>query len=91
MYENHSSLFMKRLMLWTVPTQDIVWFYCDKKWNRQRVPMPISNFFLEKKEENFQQIVYVESKLENLLHLPDGIKSAPYDKSVTNQHTCNVL
>ena len=48
-------------------------------------------FFARKKEDkNFQQVVYVNYKLEEFTYLLDVINSV-YDKVITNQHICSVL
>ena len=41
-------------------------------------------------DENFQQIVYVNYKLEEFIYLLD-LKNSVYDKAFTNQSICNVL
>ena len=48
-------------------------------------------FFARKKEdEKYQQVVYVNFKLENFIYLLDVMNSG-YDKFFTNQPICNVL
>ena len=48
-------------------------------------------FFARKKEhEKFQQVVYVNYKLEEFIYLLDVMNSV-YDKVITNQPICNVL
>ena len=48
-------------------------------------------FFARKKEdEKFQQVLYVNYKLEEFIYLPDVMNSV-YDKVITNQPICNVL
>ena len=48
-------------------------------------------FFARKKEdEKFQQVVYVNYKLEEFIYLLDVMNSV-YDKIITNQPICNVL
>ena len=47
-------------------------------------------FGRKKQDENFQQIVYVNYKLEELIYLLDVINSV-YDKVIANQPLCNVL
>ena len=46
-------------------------------------------FFERKKEEKFQQVVYVKYKLEEFIYLLDVMNSV-YDKVITNQPICNV-
>ena len=41
-------------------------------------------------DEKFQQIVYVEKKLEEFIYLPDVMNSV-YDIVITIQPICNVL
>ena len=41
-------------------------------------------------DENFQQVVYVNNKLEEFIYLLDVMNSV-YDKVITNQPICNVL
>ena len=47
-------------------------------------------FARKREDEKFQQVVYVNYKLEELIYLLDVINSV-YDKFITNQHICNVL
>ena len=48
-------------------------------------------FFARKKEdEKFQQVVYVNYKLEEFIYLLD-VMSSVYDKVITNQPPCGVL
>ena len=47
-------------------------------------------FGRKKEEENFQQIVYVNYKLDEFVYLLDVINSV-YDKIIANQPFCNVL
>ena len=47
-------------------------------------------FSRKKEDEKFQQIVYVNNKLEEFIYLLDVMNSV-YDKLNTNQHICNVL
>ena len=47
-------------------------------------------FARKKEDEKFQQVVYVNFKLEEIIYLLDVMKSK-YDKIVTNQPNCNVL
>ena len=47
-------------------------------------------FARKKEEEKFQQVVYVNYKLEEFISLLDVMISV-YDKVFTNQHICNVL
>ena len=47
-------------------------------------------FGLKKEEEKFQQIVYVNYKLDEFIYLPDVMKSV-YDKVIANQPICNIL
>ena len=47
-------------------------------------------FARKKEDEKFQQVVYVNYKLEEFIYLLDGMNSA-YDKVITNQLICNVL
>ena len=44
----------------------------------------------KKEHENFQQVVYVNFKLEDFIYLLDVMNSV-YDKVITNQPICNVL
>ena len=63
---------------------------------RYNVAKPASSYaqfrlFARKKEdEKFQQVVYVNYKLEEFIYLLD-VMNPVYDKFVTNQPTCNVL
>ena len=43
-----------------------------------------------KEDEKFQQVVYVNNKLEKFIYLLDVMNSV-YDKVITNQPICNVL
>ena len=47
-------------------------------------------FRRKKEEEKFQQIVYVNYKLEEFIYLFDVMNSV-YDKVIANQPNCNVL
>ena len=47
-------------------------------------------FGRKKDEENFNQIVYVNSKLDEFIYLLDVMNSV-YDKSIANEPLCNVL
>ena len=47
-------------------------------------------FVREKEAEKFQQVVYVNYKLEEFIYLLD-IRNSVYDKVITNQPICNVL
>ena len=47
-------------------------------------------FARKKEDEKFQQVVYVNYKLEEFIYLLDVMNSV-YDKVITNQHICNVL
>ena len=47
-------------------------------------------FARKKEDEKFQQVVYVNYKLEEFIYLLDVMNSV-YDKVVTNQPICNVL
>ena len=47
-------------------------------------------FGRKKEEENFQQIVYVNYKLDEFIYLLDVMNSV-YDKVIANQPICNVL
>ena len=47
-------------------------------------------FARKKEDENFQQVVYVNYKLEEFIYLLDVMNSV-YDKVITNQPICNVL
>ena len=42
------------------------------------------------KDEKFQQVVYVNYKLEQFIYLLDVMNSV-YDEVITNQHICKVL
>ena len=44
----------------------------------------------KKEDEKFQQVVYVNYKLEEFIYLLDVMNSV-YDKVITNQPICNVL
>ena len=44
----------------------------------------------KKEDEKFQQVVYVNNKLEELIFLLDVMNSV-YDKVTTNQPNCNLL
>ena len=63
---------------------------------RYKVDKPESSYaqvrlFARKKEdEKFQQVVYVNYKLEEFVYLLDVMNSV-YDKVITNQPICNVL
>ena len=46
-------------------------------------------FARKKEDEKFQQVVYVNYKLEDFIYLIDVMNSV-YDKVFTNQHICNV-
>ena len=46
--------------------------------------------FARKKEDKFQQVVYVNYKLEEFITLLD-VKNSVYDKVITNEHVCNVF
>ena len=47
-------------------------------------------FVRKKEDEKFQQVVYVNYKLEEFIYLLDVMNSV-YDKVLTNQPICNVL
>ena len=47
-------------------------------------------FGRKREEEKFRQIVYVNYKLEEVVHLLDVMNSV-YDKVIANQNLCNVL
>ena len=47
-------------------------------------------FERKKEDEKFQQVVYVNYKLEEFIYLLDVMNSV-YDKVTTNQPICNVL
>ena len=48
-------------------------------------------FFARKKEdENFQQVVYVKNKVEEIIYLLD-VKNSVYFKIINNQPICNIL
>ena len=47
-------------------------------------------FGRKKEEETFQQIVYVNYRLDDFLYLLD-VTNSVYDKVITNQPICNVL
>ena len=47
-------------------------------------------FARKKLDEKFQQVVYVNYKLEEFIYLLDVMNSV-YDKVITNQPNCNVL
>ena len=44
----------------------------------------------KKEEEKFQQILYVNYKLDEFVYLLD-VMSSVYDKVIADQHICNVL
>ena len=44
----------------------------------------------KKEDEKFQQVVYVNYKLEEFIYLLD-VRNSVYDKDITNQPICNVL
>ena len=50
----------------------------------------VRRFARKKEDENFQQIVYVNYKLEEIIYLLDVMNSV-HDKVITNQPICNVL
>ena len=47
-------------------------------------------FGRKKEEENFQQIVYVNNRLDEFIYLLDVMNSV-YDKVIANQPICNVF
>ena len=47
-------------------------------------------FARKKEDEKFQQVVYVNYKLEEFIYLLDVMNSV-YDKVITNQPSCKVL
>ena len=47
-------------------------------------------FGRKKEEEKFQQIVYVNYRLDEFVHLLDVMNSV-YDKVISNQPVCNIL
>ena len=47
-------------------------------------------FAMKKRDEKFQQVVYVKYKLEEFIYLLDEMNSV-YDKVITNKPICNVL
>ena len=62
---------------------------------RYNVDKPESSYaqfrlFARKKEDEFQQVVYVNYKLEEFIYLLD-VKNSVYDKVFTNRPICNVL
>ena len=50
----------------------------------------IQLFARKREDENFQQSVYVNYKLEESIYLLD-VNNSVYDKDFTNQTSCNVL
>ena len=50
----------------------------------------IKLFARKREDEKFQQVVYVNYKLEDFIYLLDVMNSVS-DKVITNQHICNVL
>ena len=50
----------------------------------------VRQFGRKKQEEDFQQIVYVNYKLEEFIYLLDDMNSV-YDRVIANQPLCNVL
>ena len=58
--------------------------------NRETSYAQVRLFVRKKQEENFQQIVYVNYKLEEFIYLLDVMNSV-YDKVIANQPLCNVL
>ena len=56
----------------------------DTSWARFRV------FGRKREEEKFQQIVYVNYKLDEFLYILDVMNSV-FDKVIANQLICNVL
>ena len=62
---------------------------------RYNVDKPESSYaqvrlFARKKDKKFQQVVYLNNKLEEFIFLLDVMNSV-YDKVITNQPNCNVL
>ena len=51
---------------------------------------PVQLFARKKEDEKYQQVDYVNYKLEEFIYLLDVINSV-YDKVITNQPICNVL
>ena len=47
-------------------------------------------FARKREDEKFQQVVYVNYKLEEFVYLL-GVMNSVYDKVITNQRICNVL
>ena len=47
-------------------------------------------FARKKEDENFQQVVYVNYKIEQFIYLLDVLNSV-YDKVITHQSICNIL
>ena len=47
-------------------------------------------FGWKKEEENFQQFVFVNNKLDEFVYLPDVMNSV-YNKVFANQPICNIL
>ena len=62
------------------------------RYNLDKLKSSYAQFrlFARKKEDEFQQVVYVNYKLEELNYLLD-VKNSVYDKIFTNQPICNVL
>ena len=50
----------------------------------------VQSFSRKKEDEKFQQTVYVNHELEELIYLLDAMNSV-YDKVITNKSICNVL
>ena len=58
--------------------------------NRETSYAQVRLFGLKKEEETFQQIVYVNYKLDEFIYLLDVMNSL-YDKVIANQPICNIL
>ena len=57
--------------------------------NPERSYAQVRSFERKKEGEIFQQVVYVNYKLEEFIYLLDVMNSV-FDKVITNQHICNV-
>ena len=50
----------------------------------------VRSFARKKEDEKFQQVVYVNNKLEEFIYLLEVMNSV-YEKVITNQPICNIL
>ena len=65
----------------------LLWYNVDKPESSYA---QVRLFARKTEDENFQQVVYVNYKLEEFIYLLD-IMNSVYDKVITNQPICNVL